>query len=126
LLRGLDPIDLLAELGGADIAAMSGFLLGAAARRTPLILDGVVAGAAAAVVARLSPPAVAFFAAGHRSTEPAHALALTYLGLEPLLALDLRLGEGTGALLAVHLLDAAADLINDMATFTDAEVSGRK
>ncbi len=123
--RTLDPIGLLAEIGGADVAAMSGFLLGAAARRTPVVLDGVVSGAAAVVAARLAPSAVAFFAAGHRSTEPAHARALAHLGLEPLLNLELRLGEGTGALLAVSLLDAAADLINEMATFDDAGVSDR-
>ncbi|HVF19222.1 MAG TPA: nicotinate-nucleotide--dimethylbenzimidazole phosphoribosyltransferase [Mycobacteriales bacterium] len=123
--RQLDPLGLLRELGGADVAAMSGYLLGAAARRTPVVLDGVVSGAAAVVVSKISPAAVAFLAAGHRSTEPAHGAALTYLGLEPLLTLDLRLGEGTGALLAVPLLDAAADLINDMATFDDAGVSDR-
>jgi len=123
--KGLDPVRLLAELGGADIAAMTGFLLGAAARRTPVILDGVVPTAAALVVARISPQAVAYLAAGHRSTEPAHTAALLHLGLTPLLELDLRLGEGTGALLAVPILDAAVDTINDMATFDDAGVSDR-
>ncbi|HVE99120.1 MAG TPA: nicotinate-nucleotide--dimethylbenzimidazole phosphoribosyltransferase [Mycobacteriales bacterium] len=121
----LEPVELLAELGGADVAAMTGFLVGAAARRTPVVLDGVVSGAAALVAARLSPGAVAYFAAGHRSTEPAHTRALSQLGLQPLLELDLRLGEGTGALLAVPLLDAAVDILRDMATFDDAGVSGR-
>ncbi|HVE63837.1 MAG TPA: nicotinate-nucleotide--dimethylbenzimidazole phosphoribosyltransferase [Mycobacteriales bacterium] len=119
------PLDLLRELGGADVTAMCGFLLAAAARRTPVVLDGVVAGAAAAAVSRLCPAAVGFFAAGHRSTEPAHTAALTHLGLTPLLELELRLGEGTGALLAVGLLDAAVDIACDMATFDEAGVSSR-
>lgn len=123
--RGLPPLDLLSELGGADVAAMCGFLVGAAARRTPVVLDGVVPGAAAVVVSRLCPAAIAFFAAGHRSTEPAHAAALKHLGLSPLLELDLRLGEGTGALLAVSLLDAAIDVVTDMATFDEAGVTDR-
>ncbi len=121
----LQPLDLLRELGGADIAAMCGFLVASAARRTPIVLDGVVPGSAAAVVSRLCPAAVAFFAAGHRSTEPAHSAALSHLGLTPLLELELRLGEGTGALLAVPLLDAAVDIVSDMATFDQAGVSDR-
>lgn len=118
-------LDLLRELGGADVAAMSGFLLGAAARRTPVVLDGVVPGAAALVVSTMCPGASKFFVAGHRSTEPAHAAALAHLRLRPLLDLDLRLGEGSGALLAVPLLDAAVDVINEMATFDEAGVADR-
>jgi nicotinate-nucleotide--dimethylbenzimidazole phosphoribosyltransferase len=120
----LEPIDLLAEIGGADVATMTGFLVGAARRRTPVILDGVVSGAAALVASRVASRSVTFFAAGHRSTEPAHTRALEHLGLEPLLDLGLRLGEGTGALLALPLLDAAVAIIGEMATFAEAGVAG--
>jgi nicotinate-nucleotide--dimethylbenzimidazole phosphoribosyltransferase len=120
----LEPMDLLAEIGGADVAAMTGYLVGAARRRTPVLLDGVVSGAAALVAARIAPGVLRYFAAGHRSTEPAHRLALEHLGLEPLLDLGLRLGEGTGALLALPLLDSAVAILNEMATFTEAGVAG--
>jgi nicotinate-nucleotide--dimethylbenzimidazole phosphoribosyltransferase len=120
----LEPIALLAEVGGADVATMAGFLVGAARRRTPVVLDGVVSGAAALVASRVAPRAVAYFAAGHRSTEPAHRRALEHLELEPLLDLGLRLGEGTGALLALPLLDAAVAIIGEMATFDEAGVAG--
>lgn len=120
----LEPLDLLAEIGGADVAAMTGFLVGAARRRTPVVLDGVVSGAAALVASRIEPDAVRYWAAGHRSTEPAHRLALDALSLEPLLDLGLRLGEGTGALLALPLLDAAVATLREMATFGSAGVAG--
>jgi nicotinate-nucleotide--dimethylbenzimidazole phosphoribosyltransferase len=120
----LEPLDLLAEIGGADVATMTGYLVGAARRRTPVLLDGVVSGAAALVAARIAPGVLRYFAAGHRSTEPAHRLALEHLGLEPLLDLGLRLGEGTGALLALPLLDSAVAILREMATFTEAGVAG--
>lgn len=120
----LAPLDLLAEVGGEDVAAMTGFLAGAARRRTPVLLDGVVPGAAAVVAAAIAPRLPAYLVAGHRSTEPAHRRALAHLGLEPLLDLSLRLGEGTGALLALPLLDAAVAVLREMATFGDAGVSG--
>ena len=120
-----DPVAVLATVGGADIAAMTGFLLGAAARRTPVLLDGVVSGAAALVAQRLAYRAPRWFLAGHRSTEPAHAYALTRLDLDPLLDLGLRLGEGSGALVALPLLRAAGDTLREMATFDEAGVSGR-
>jgi nicotinate-nucleotide--dimethylbenzimidazole phosphoribosyltransferase len=120
----LEPLALLAEIGGADVAAMTGFLAGAARRRTPVVLDGVVSGACALVASRIAPGCVTYFAAGHRSTEPAHRIALESLGLEPLLDLGLRLGEGTGALLALPLLDAAVAVLREMATFDAAGVSG--
>jgi len=122
--KATDPVDLLGDLGGADVAAMSGFLLGAARRRTPVVLDGVVSGAAALAANRVEDGAAAYWVAGHRSTEPAHRRALEALRLEPLLDLGLRLGEGTGALLALPLLDAAVAIIGDMATFGSAGVSG--
>lgn len=120
-----DPLALLATAGGADIAAMSGFLVQAAVRRTPVILDGVVSGAAARVAQQVSEPAVRWWVAGHRSPEPAHSVALAKLGLEPLLDYGLRLGEGSGALLAVPMLQAATATLARMATFDEAGVSDR-
>jgi nicotinate-nucleotide--dimethylbenzimidazole phosphoribosyltransferase len=120
-----DPIGLLAAIGGADLAATTGYLMAAAARRTPVLLDGVVSTTAALAAAVLAPQARAWWYAGHRSTEPAQQAALDHLGLDPLLDLGLRLGEGTGALLAVPLLTAAAATLSEMATFDEAGVSDR-
>ena len=120
-----DPARLVGVVGGADLAAMAGFLGQAAQRRTPVVLDGVVAGAAALVADRLVIGARAWWVAGHRSPEPAHTAALSELGLEPLLDLGLRLGEGTGALLAVPLLQAAVATLAAMSTFDEAGVSDR-
>jgi nicotinate-nucleotide--dimethylbenzimidazole phosphoribosyltransferase len=120
-----DQLQLLATAGGADIAAMTGFLLQAAARRTPVVLDGVVSGASALVAQRIAFRAADWWVAGHLSSEPAHALALNRLSLDPLLDLGLRLGEGTGALLAVPLVKAAAATLAEMATFDEAGVSDR-
>ena len=119
------PTAVLGTVGGADLAATTGFLLGAAARRTPVVLDGIVSAAAALAAARLCPDAAAWWVAGHRSTEPAQSAALTALGLEPLIDLQLRLGEGTGGVLAVPLLRAAVATLADMATFDEAGVSDR-
>jgi nicotinate-nucleotide--dimethylbenzimidazole phosphoribosyltransferase len=116
------PVALLAAAGGADVAAMAGFLVQAAVRRTPVVLDGVVSGAAALVAASLAPHAPQWWLAGHRSTEPAHSIALDRLGLAPVLDLGLRLGEGTGALLAVPVLQAAVATLAEMATFDEAGV----
>lgn len=118
-----DQQDLLAAVGGADFAAMTGFLLQAASRRTPVVLDGVVSCAAALVAQRVAFRAVPWWVAGHRSVEPAQTLALHRLGLQPLVDLQLRLGEGTGALLAVPLLRAAQATLAGMATFAEAGVS---
>ncbi|MCL6537665.1 MAG: nicotinate-nucleotide--dimethylbenzimidazole phosphoribosyltransferase [Acidothermus sp.] len=120
-----DPIAVLTAVGGADIAAIAGFLAQAAVRRTAVVLDGVVVSAAALLADRLAPGARRWWIAGHRSPEPAQGLALRQLGLSPLLDLGLRLGEGTGALLAVPLLRAAAATITRMSTFAEAGVSGR-
>lgn len=120
-----DPVGVLASLGGLEHAALAGFVLGAASLRTPVVLDGVIAGAAALVAAVLSPYAVDACIAGHRSVEPGHAVALRYLGLRPLVDLDLRLGEGTGALLALPLVQAAARALRDMATLDAAGVLER-
>ena len=120
-----DPVALLAACGGADLAAMAGFCAQSAVRRTPLLLDGVVVTAAALVADRMAPGARAWWRAGHRSPEPAHSLALAELGLDPIVDLGLRLGEGTGAAVALPILRAAVSLLASMATFTDAGVSQR-
>jgi nicotinate-nucleotide--dimethylbenzimidazole phosphoribosyltransferase len=117
-----DPLGVLAAVGGLEHAALTGFVLGAAALRLPVLLDGVSAGAAALVVAALEPAALGYCLAGHRSAEPGHRLALEHLGLRPLLELEMRLGEGTGALLALPVLQAAAQALQDVATFDEAGV----
>ena len=123
--RDLDPINVLSELGGLEIAALAGFIVGGAARRVPVIVDGVIACAALVVAATVAPPALPFVIAGHRSAEPGASAALAHLGLEPLLDLGLRLGEGTGACLAVPLVQAAARVVSEMATFDAAGVTDK-
>jgi nicotinate-nucleotide--dimethylbenzimidazole phosphoribosyltransferase len=120
-----DACEVLRRAGSPDIAAMVGYLLQAARRGVPVILDGIVSCAAALVAAGIEPSAAAWWTAGHRSTEPAASAALAGLGLHPVLSLDLRLGEGTGALLALPLLNAAAATLAEMATFDSAGVSDR-
>ena len=120
-----DPLGLLRVCGGADLAAMAGFCAHAAVRRTPVLLDGVVVTAAALVADLLAPGARQWWRAGHRSTEPAHALALEKLELEPVVDLSMRLGEGTGAALALPVVRSAVAILTDMATFDSAGVSGR-
>ncbi|TCP55084.1 nicotinate-nucleotide-dimethylbenzimidazole phosphoribosyltransferase [Tamaricihabitans halophyticus] len=119
------PVDLLRVVGGADFAAMAAFLVQAAVRQTPVLLDGVIASAAALVAEELAPGARQWWLAAHRSTEPAQHLALDQLQLEPLLELDMRLGEGTGGLAALPLLRMAAKVLTEMATFEQAGVSGQ-
>jgi nicotinate-nucleotide--dimethylbenzimidazole phosphoribosyltransferase len=121
-----DPVETLASLGGFEHAGLAGFILGAARRRVPVILDGVIAGAAALVAQALSPAVAGYCFAGHRSVEPGHAVALAQLGLRPLVDLDLRLGEGTGALLALPLVEAAGATLREMATFDSAGVSRKE
>ncbi|MDT0449795.1 nicotinate-nucleotide--dimethylbenzimidazole phosphoribosyltransferase [Streptomyces hesseae] len=118
-----DPIGVLAAVGGLEHAAMVGLILGGASLRTPVILDGVSAGAAALVARAVAPEALAACIAGHRSAEPGHVAALTKLGLRPLVDLDLRLGEGTGALLALPIVQSAARAMHEVATFDTAGVS---
>ncbi|HEY7719332.1 MAG TPA: nicotinate-nucleotide--dimethylbenzimidazole phosphoribosyltransferase [Pedococcus sp.] len=119
-----DPLVALAEVGGLEHAALAGFLLGAAQRRVPVVLDGVIACSSALVAAALCPPAVGYWVAGHLSAEPGAGVALAHLGLDPLLDLGLRLGEGSGAVLAVPVVQAAARLLSEVATFDSAGVSG--
>jgi nicotinate-nucleotide--dimethylbenzimidazole phosphoribosyltransferase len=120
-----DPIALLAELGGLEIAALAGFIVGGASHRVPVLVDGVIALAALLVARELCPDAASYAIAGHRSTEPGATIALDHLGLEPLLDLGLRLGEGSGACLALPLVEAAARILNEMATFDAAGVTGK-
>ncbi len=120
---GDDPVETLASLGGFEHAGLAGFVLGAAARGVPVILDGVIAGSAALVAQVLSPEAIGYCFAGHRSVEPGHDVALDRLGLRPLVDLDLRLGEGTGAVLSFPLVEAAGALLREMATFDSAGVA---
>ncbi|WP_200261546.1 nicotinate-nucleotide--dimethylbenzimidazole phosphoribosyltransferase [Streptomyces sp. HSG2] len=118
-----DPIGVLAAIGGFEHAAIVGLLLGGAALRTPVILDGVSAGAAALVARAIAPEVLAACIAGHRSAEPGHVAALNKLGLRPLVDLDLRLGEGTGALLALPLVQSTARAMHEVATFDSAGVT---
>jgi len=120
------PIEALAAVGGLEIAGLTGVILEASSRRIPVVIDGFISGAAALVAARIAPASVQYVIASHRSQELGHAAALTELGLEPLLDLQLRLGEGTGAVLALFLLDAAVAILNQMATFDQAGVSERE
>ena len=120
-----DPVGVLAAFGGFEHAALAGFILGGAALRVPVILDGVIAGAAALAAAALAPDAVAACFAGHRSVEPGHTIALEHLGLRPLVDLGLRLGEGTGAVLALPLVQSAARALRDVATFDSAGVADK-
>ncbi|MGH3913481.1 MAG: nicotinate-nucleotide--dimethylbenzimidazole phosphoribosyltransferase, partial [Pseudonocardiaceae bacterium] len=119
-----DPVALLRTAGGADLAAMTGFLAQAAVRHTPVILDGLAIGAAALLAEELAPGARAWWVAGHRSVEPAHTQALAHLHLEPVLDLEMRLGEGSGAVVALALLQMAIRVLGEMATLADAGVSG--
>jgi nicotinate-nucleotide--dimethylbenzimidazole phosphoribosyltransferase len=121
-----DPVATLASVGGLEHAGIAGLVLGAARRRVPVVLDGMIAGAAALVVQALAPAAVGYCFAGHRSVEPGHAVALAQLGLRPLVDLDLRLGEGTGALLALPLVEAAGATLREMATFDSAGVAHKE
>lgn len=119
-----DPMAVLASCGGADFAAMTGFLLQASIRGVPVILDGLISGACALVANAIAYRARNWWLAGHRSTEPAHALVLDKLGLDPVIDFQLRLGEGSGALVALPILSAASATLREMATFDDAGVSG--
>ncbi|GGP94873.1 nicotinate-nucleotide--dimethylbenzimidazole phosphoribosyltransferase [Actinomadura coerulea] len=121
--HGMAPMEVLAAVGGLEHAAIAGFVLGAAALRVPVVLDGVIAGAAALAAAALCPDALGACVAGHRSAEPGHGAAVESLGLRPLVDLELRLGEGTGALLALPLVQSAARVLREVATFDSAGVS---
>ena len=114
-----DPVAMLRKVGGADLAAMAGFLAQAAVRRTPCLLDGSVVTSAALMAEALAPGSRQWWTAGHRSAEPAHSAALTYLSLEPVLDHAMRLGEGSGAALAVPVLRSAVAVLREMGSFAD-------
>jgi nicotinate-nucleotide--dimethylbenzimidazole phosphoribosyltransferase len=118
-----DGLDVLAKVGGFEIGGIAGVVLGAAARRKPVLLDGFISTAGALVAHALSPIATQYVIAAHRSVEPGHRAMQDHLGKRPLLDLDLRLGEGTGAVLAMHLVEAARRILTDVATFDEAHVS---
>jgi len=118
-----DPLDLLRKVGGLEVAGLTGLIIGAASRRIPVVIDGFISSAAAAVACSLEPKVRNFLFAGHRSSEPGHAALLEIIGDTPLLDLQMRLGEGTGAALALTLIDAAARILDEMATFSSAGVS---
>ena len=117
------PLEVLAKVGGLEIGGITGVILAAAAHRIPVVIDGFISGAAALIATALAPGVKDFLIAAHVSTEPGHRLLLEHLGLNPLLDLGMRLGEGTGAALGISLAETAARILNEMATFADAGVS---
>ena len=117
------PLEVLAKVGGFEIGGLAGVMLGAAARHVPLVIDGFISGAAALIAVALAPQLKDFLIAAHVSAESGHPTMLRHLGLRPLLDLDMRLGEGTGAALGIFLAEAAARTLNEMATFAEAGVS---
>ncbi len=120
-----DPVDVLAKVGGFEIGGLTGVMLGAAANRIPVVIDGFISGAAALIATALLPGLKDYLIAAHVSAEAGHKLLLEYIGLEPLLDLEMRLGEGTGAALGIFLAEAAIKILNEMATFSEASVSER-
>jgi nicotinate-nucleotide--dimethylbenzimidazole phosphoribosyltransferase len=117
------PLEVLRRVGGLEIAAMVGFVLGAARYQIPVITDGFISTTAAALACAVEPRVKEYLFAGHCSQEPGHRFLLEYLGLDPILTLDMRLGEGTGAVLALPIIESALRLYSDMATFASAGVS---
>ncbi|WP_431809344.1 nicotinate-nucleotide--dimethylbenzimidazole phosphoribosyltransferase [Brevibacillus agri] len=120
-----EPLDVLAKVGGLEIGAMAGAMIGAASRRVPVLMDGFIATVAALLAVRLAPAVADYLIAGHRSQEPGHAFVLNVLGKQPLLDLNLRLGEGSGAAVAFSIVEASSRMVREMATFASAGVSDR-
>jgi nicotinate-nucleotide--dimethylbenzimidazole phosphoribosyltransferase len=121
-----DPLDVLAKVGGLEIGGLAGLILGGAARRVPVVIDGFISSTAALVAARIAPKSVSYMIASHCSAEMAHRQLLETLGLKPVLELEMRLGEGTGAALAFHLVEASVKILREMATFESAGVSTKQ
>jgi nicotinate-nucleotide--dimethylbenzimidazole phosphoribosyltransferase len=117
------PLEVLAKVGGFEIGGLAGVMLGAAARRIPAVIDGFISGAAALIATAMSPKLKDYLIAAHLSAESGHRKVLEHLGLKPLLSLDMRLGEGTGAALGIFIIEAAVKILNEMATFGEAGVS---
>ena len=122
--RPEDGVEVLAKVGGFEIGGIAGVILGAAARRKPVLIDGLISTAGALIAHQLAPASLDFVIAAHRSLEPGHRFMHEYLGLSPLLDLNLRLGEGTGAALAMPIVEAAARVLSEVATFAEAAVAG--
>lgn len=120
-----DPFDVLSKVGGFEIGAIAGTIIASAVHRVPVVLDGFISGAAALIAASIAPNIKPFLIAGHCSTEPGHRILLDFLGLTPLLSLELRLGEGTGAVLALPIVESSCRILSEMATFESARVSMR-
>lgn len=118
-----DAIEVLAKVGGFEIGGMAGVILAAASHRVPVVIDGFISGTAALVAYGIAPAVKDYMIAAHRSVERGHSVTLDYIGLKPLLDLDMRLGEGTGAALGISIVDAACKILGEMATFEDAGVS---
>jgi nicotinate-nucleotide--dimethylbenzimidazole phosphoribosyltransferase len=118
-----DAIDVLSKVGGFEIGGIAGVILAGARYRIPVVMDGFISGAAALIATSLSPEVKPYLIASHQSVEQGHKIILEYLGLKPLLNLDLRLGEGTGAALGIFLVEASLKILDEMATFTEAGVS---
>lgn len=120
------PLEVLAKIGGFEIGGLAGVILGAASQRVPVVIDGFISGAAALIADGLCPRVRDYMIAGHCSVEPGHILALKHLGLRPLLNLDMRLGEGTGAALGMFIAEISTRVLVEMATFTEAGVSDKE
>jgi nicotinate-nucleotide--dimethylbenzimidazole phosphoribosyltransferase len=120
-----DPIDVLSKVGGFEIGGLAGVILGAASKRIPVVIDGFISGAAALIAYQLEPKVKDYMIAAHCSVEKGHKIILDYIGLKPLLDLDLRLGEGTGAALGMSIIEASIKILTQMATFQGAGVSKR-
>jgi nicotinate-nucleotide--dimethylbenzimidazole phosphoribosyltransferase len=118
-----DPLDVLSKVGGFEIGGIVGLILGSAAHRIPVVIDGFITTSAALLAVALKPETREYLCAGHRSSEPGHQIALNNLGLNPLLDLNMRLGEGSGAALAMGIVEASLKIFNEMATFEQAGVS---
>jgi nicotinate-nucleotide--dimethylbenzimidazole phosphoribosyltransferase len=121
-----DAFDVLRKVGGLEIAGLVGVIIGAAAKGVPVVIDGFISGASALIAIGLVPEAKPYLIASHRSVERGHQVVLDHLGVRPLFDLDLRLGEGTGAALAFHMIEASVRVLNEMATFAEAGVSGKE
>jgi nicotinate-nucleotide--dimethylbenzimidazole phosphoribosyltransferase len=118
-----DAMDVLSKVGGFEIGGIAGVILAGAKYRIPVVIDGFISGAAALIAASLSPAVKPYLIASHQSVEQGHKIVLEHLGLKPLLNLDLRLGEGTGAALGIFLVEASLKVLDEMATFAEAGVS---